>query len=422
VGVRVLTRGPGAGGHPAALPWLGRRLDGTLRRLPSGAFLALRRVFAAQGAARLVVVTTALSLGLVVYAGALADSTNRTIAAKASVATGSDVVVPLPPNSEADGHLPAGAMVVGTENDSTVVPGDVDANVLVVRPDEFGDVARWNDALAEQPLDELMAALRGYDGDRVPVVLSGTFPDSALDAAAGELTVDFGYYTMPVQVVGRADAFPGQGDRAPLLVAEWDRYVAAIEAANRDPGLVLSREVWARGDLEPVLGTLASAGFVPRSPDDVGSAAAFATRPELHAQGWSLDYLRAVALAAGVLGLVGLTMQAVAQQRRRTVGALLLRRMGMSRRTTEASSGLEIGLLAGLAALVAVAVALPSSALVLRLLDPVPSLPPTALFDVPWGSIAAVAGGVVLVTSIGALLVGRTARRATGGQVMRDAA
>jgi putative ABC transport system permease protein len=128
-----------------------------------------------------------------------------------------------------------------------------------------------------------------------------------------------------------------------------------------------------------------------------------------------------VALAAGVLGLVGVAMHALAQQRRRTVAALLLSRMGMSRRASDTAAGLEIGLLTGLAALVAVAVALPASALVLRLLDPVPTLRPDAVFATPWTSIGAVAAGVVLVTAGGAVLVGRTARRTTGGQVMRDA-
>ena len=75
-----------------------------------------------------------------------------------------------------------------------------------------------------------------------------------------------------------------------------------------------------------------------------------------------------------------------------------------------------------LAALVAVAVALPSSALVLRALDPVPELQPDPLFAVPWGDLGAVLAGVVLVTVGGAALVGRTARRDTGGQVLRDAA
>jgi predicted lysophospholipase L1 biosynthesis ABC-type transport system permease subunit len=114
-------------------------------------------------------------------------------------------------------------------------------------------------------------------------------------------------------------------------------------------------------------------------------------------------------------------MHAVSQQRRRTSAGLLLARMGMSRRSADASAGLEIGLLTGLAAVVAILVALPASALVLRLLDPVPTLPPDPSFAVPWTSIGAVALGVVLVTAGGAFLVGRSARRATGGQVMRDA-
>jgi hypothetical protein len=408
-----------AGTVTAALPWIGRRADARLRRLPAGAFLAARRVLAGQGAARLVVVTTALTLGLVVYAGALADSTTRTIDAKASVATGSDVVVPLPRVAVAPEELPDGAMVVGTEGDARLVPGDLEANVLVVRPDEVAGVVRWNEELAAQPLDELMAALAGYDGERVPVLLAGDVSDNLVEGTGGELTIDLGYYTMPVQVVGRADAFPGQTAQEPLLVADWDRYTAAIREANRDPDLVLGREIWARGAVPGVLDVLGAAGV--EVGGDFRTAADFQARPELHAQTWSLSYLRAVALAAGVLGLVGLVMHAVAAQRRRTVSSLLLGRMGMSRRAADASAGLEIGLLAGLAALVAVAVALPSSALLLRLLDPVPRLQPGPLFEVPWGSVAAVVGGVALVTVLGALLVGRTARRATGGQVMRDA-
>jgi putative ABC transport system permease protein len=291
----------------------------------------------------------------------------------------------------------------------------------VVTPEEVVGVVRWHDALAERPLEELMGALAGYDGDRVPVVLSGDLPDGVLEGTGGELTLDFGHFDMPVEVVARADAFPGQSARRPLLVADWDRYSAALEDADRDPGLLIGRELWARGDTQGVADRLPSIGVPLPDPTDVGTAASFAERPELAAQVWSLDYLRAVALAAGALGLVGLAMHAMAQQRRRTVAALLLTRMGMSRRSSDAAAGLEIGLLAGVAALVAVAVAVPASALVLRLLDPVPDLRPDALFEVPWDSVATVLTSVVLVTVGSALLVGRSARRATGGQVMRDA-
>jgi putative ABC transport system permease protein len=389
--------------------------------MPVGGFLAARRVLAASGGSRLVVVTTALSLGLVVYAGALADSTTRTIDVKASVASGSDVVVTLQRGSTADGELPPGTMAVGLQRAVHIVPGDTSAAMLAVHPEQVAGIVRWNDSLADQPLDQLMAALSDYAGDRVPVILAGSLDDSLLEGTDGALTVDFVYYTVPVQVVGRTDAFPGQGSLGPMLIADWDSYADALRAANRDPGLVIQREIWARGEVTPVLGSLSAAGYAPAAVNGVHSAADFAARPELNAQTWSLSYLRAVALAAGLLGLVGVAMHAVALQRRRTASTLLLRRMGMSRSAAQRSSGLAIGLLTGLGGLVAVAVALPTSALVLRLLDPVPTLRPATVFAVPWGTLAAVVAGVVLVTLVASMLIGRVARRATGGQVMRDA-
>jgi hypothetical protein len=410
-----------AGLVTAVLPRIGRRADARLRGLSPGVFLALRRVLSGHGAARLVVVTTALSLALVIFAGALADSTARTIESKASVATGSDVTFALAGGSRANGPVPPESMLVGIEKDAQLLPGDIGSDVLVVHPEQVADVVRWDDAFADRPLPDLMAALSSYDGDRVPVVLAGPVPDAVLDATDGDLTVDFQYYSIPIAVVGVADAFPGQGSRDPLLVADWDKYSEALAGVNRDADLVLTREVWARGEQREVLDRMNAAGYTPGGGAEVHTSAEFAGRPELTAQTWALSYLRAIALAAAVLGLVGMAMHALAQQRRRTVAALLLSRMGLRRRSADASSGLEIGLLAGLAGIVAVVVALPVSALVLRLLDPVPTLQPGALFAVPWASLAVVAAGVVLVTAAAAVLVGRSARRATGGQVMRDA-
>lgn len=93
----------------------------------------------------------------------------------------------------------------------------------------------------------------------------------------------------------------------------------------------------------------------------------------------------------------------------------------LTRRSAHAATALEIGLLTGTAALVAAVVALPASALVLARLDPVPTLLPQPLFTVPWGSLVVVLAGVVGVTVGGALLVGRAARRAVAGEVLREA-
>jgi putative ABC transport system permease protein len=410
-----------AGAVTALLPRVGAAANGRLRRLSPAGFLALRRVLAGQSTSRLVVVTTALALGLVVYAGALGDSTQRTVAAKASVATGSDVVVPLARTSPSDGRLPTGAMVVGTVRGVAVVPSRARADVLVVHPEQVAGVVRWNDGFADQSLDDLMARLADYRGDRVPVIVAGSLPDPVTAATDGKPALDLTDYTLPIEIVGQVRAFPGQNSRDPLLVADWNRYGAALEATSRVPELTLAREVWARGEAAAVVDALPVAGYEPSSTDQPRTAADFAARPELDAQTWSLGYLRAVALAGGFLGLVGVAMHALSQQRRRTVAALLLGRMGMSTRSADAATAIEIGLLTGLAAVVAVAVALPSSALILRLLDPVPQLRPDPLFAVPWGSLGAVAAGVLVVTLGGAALVGRASRRATGGQVMRDA-
>jgi hypothetical protein len=64
----------------------------------------------------------------------------------------------------------------------------------------------------------------------------------------------------------------------------------------------------------------------------------FAARPELDAQAWALGYLRAVALAAGLLGPAGVALHAMSQQRRRTVASLLLSRIGLSRRSADGAA------------------------------------------------------------------------------------
>ena len=405
-----------AGALTAALPRTGARAR--LHRLRPAPMLALSRVLTGRAAARLVVVTTAVALSLIVYSGALADSTDRTIAAKQAVSTGSDVVVPLLRRTVDPDPPPAGTAIVGVGKPATLTPGAVTVDVLVVRPEEIADIARWDPALAEQDLDELMAALADHDGSSVPVVVAGPLHVDVGD----ELGLAFGAaYSMALDVVGTADAFPNQPGRAPMVVADWDRFTTTIEAAGRDPETVLDRQLWARADAAPLLEVLTAGGYA-FDLDQVRTSADFAARPELSAQSWSFGYLRAIALAAALLGLTGIAMHALAQQRHRTVAALLLTRMGMSRRSLAAATALEIGLLSTLGAVVAVAVAIPASAVILQLLDPVPDLLPGSLFAVPWSSAAAVLLGVLLLTAASVLVVGRSARTAEAGEVMREAA
>jgi putative ABC transport system permease protein len=420
LGVPLLVTAVAAGALATLLPRVGRRTDARLRRLPPAGSLAVRRALTARGASRLVVVSTALALGLALYAGALGDSTERTIVAKSAVASPSDVVVPLVRRAVEDGPLPAGSSLVGTELGVSLEPGDLEADLLVLDPETFPAVAHWDDDLSGRPLEELIDALSRYDGNRLPVVVAGSLSED-IAPVGREFTLTFGsYYSLVVEVVARADAFPGQQSQLPLLVGDLNSVSAALAAAGRDPARVLERQVWATGESAPVLDSLVTAGYAYEE-SEIEAADSFTARPDVRAQAWSLSYLRGVSLAAGLLALIGIAMHALAQQRRRTVAALLLDRMGMSRRSSDTATALEIGLLTGIAAVVAALVALPASALVLPLLDPAPTLLPEPLFTVPWGSVAVVLVGVVGVTVGGALLVGRAARRTVAGEVLREA-
>jgi putative ABC transport system permease protein len=419
LGIPLLACAVAAGALTALLPSLGRRSDARLRRLPPAASLAVRRTLLARGPSRLVVVTTALALGLVVYAGALSGSETRTIAAKAAVAAPSDVVVPLDPATTTErGPLPRGATLVGYDEGLGVAPGDGTADLLVLDPASFAGVVHWDDALADRSLHDLLAALEDYPGDRVPVLVAGPLAGVAVGE---DLTVRRGRsYSLPVEVVGTAVAFPGQRSSRPVVIADWSRVTTSLGTAGVDPAGVLGRQVWAGGEPAAALEALTVAGY-RFGAAKVTRAADFAALPEVRAQAWALAYLRAVSLGAGLLALVGVAMHALAQQRRRTVATVLLSRMGMRRRAVDAATALELGLLVGTAALVAVVVALPSSALLLRPLDPLPGLPPGTLFTVPWGPLAAVLAGVLAVAAGGALLVGHAARRVVPGEVLRDA-
>src|SRR4051794_6051717 len=138
LGVPLLACAVAAGALTALLPTLGRRTDARLRRLSPTAALAIRRTLLARGLSRLVVVTTALALGLVVYAGALGDSAARTIGAKAAVAAPSDVMVPLDRRATAeDGPLPPDTTLVGFQETVVISPDDQQADLLVIDPASF---------------------------------------------------------------------------------------------------------------------------------------------------------------------------------------------------------------------------------------------------------------------------------------------
>ena len=116
------------------------------------------------------------------------------------------------------------------------------------------------------------------------------------------------------------------------------------------------------------------------------------------------SYLRTIALAAGVLVLVGLLLYLQARQRSQAIASALGRRMGLSaarprRRRSASRSRASSSSPAPSAAAVAIAAAQP----VVEQIDPLPDWPPSPLFVVPTTSILlAIAALAVLAVVAGA--------------------
>src|SRR5205814_4694940 len=141
--------------------------------------------------------------------------------------------------------------------------------------------------------------------------------------------------------------------------------------------------------------------------------------PGFLALSWLFGYLEALGALAGLLALVALVLYVESRQRAREVSYALAVRMGLSRAAHLLSVAVELAaMLLGAFAIGAV-LAAAGSFTVHGKVDPLPQFPPGALFRLPGGLLAILAGAVVVSAAGAAWIVQRRAHRANGPAVMR---
>jgi putative ABC transport system permease protein len=381
-------------------------------RFRASAYLAVHRLAAGSMLTVILLSAAGLSLGVFVQAQTLVRSLRRTVEANAHVFVGSDVRVLV----DADRPVPGGVpfpitRVTRVAHAGTFTRSGLEYDLLAVDPGSFAGAAYWSESFSRAPLQEMVAAL-GDEGGGLPVILVG-------GVASGVSGIDINGEDLSIRVVGHADAFPGMLGRRPMVVVDGE----ALDAAYRGPadprsGSDASWELWVRGPSRLVVGALIRSGFVP---GQILTADRVEDIPYITATIATFVVLNALGLAAAVLVVVGLLMYLEARRRSQLVAYGLSLRMGMTEAGHQRSITLELGTMLLGALVVGAGIGLAAAFVISRFLDPLESIPPTPLFEVPVGLIALTAGVLAAAAVIGARAMQRRARRTSFAEVMRVA-
>jgi hypothetical protein len=284
-------------------------------------------------------------------------------------------------------------------------------DLLVIDASSFPRVAYWNDAFADAPLEAICNELREPGRDGLPVAISG----------GGDLTpteIDIAGRTVAVRTVARARAFPGMVSLRPLVIADEERLREAFEGFDPVGDVRASAELWVKGDPEAAAVALQSMPF-PAFP--IITAQQVQDIPEFTAVIGTFAVMDAVALAAALLVVIVMLMYLQARQRSQLVAFGLSMRMGMTHATHRRSLVLELATMLLVSLLAGLVLGTIAARMVVPLLDPLDTIPPSPLFVVPVAPI--VVGALVLAATswIGGLVTERRARRVDLGEVMRVA-
>jgi putative ABC transport system permease protein len=410
--------------------WLAARLGAWRMRRRAGsrgsgpaAYLAARRLTREAAVAATLAAVTALPVALATYGGIVTGSVRATLAAEARTLVGADVVLtlsqraPIPPTlaDHATEVLRLGGSVAG-----------VSVDILAIDPATFARDAFWDDRLSGG------TSLRELTGRLTPWRLgvrdgAGNGGDSSGGNGGGGNGEDGGvviagepvpggdqkilWHGRPVGVarviaVGRLPATQGGH---PVLLVRRDSLGELAEGAVP--------QLWVRG--EP--GQVRRAAAAARLPvtrisvaDDLDTDTIFEPLT------YTFAYLGGLSLLTGLIGAVGLLLYLEGRAPAHRRAYVLLRRMGLRRRTHRLALTLEVslpllaGLLGGLAMTAAIV------AVVREDIDVSPRIQPDTVLAVPWNTIGVTAAAVAGLALVAAAYADRRIVRANPAEVLRD--
>jgi hypothetical protein len=224
---------------------------------------------------------------------------------------------------------------------------------------------------------------------------------------------------VPVEVVGRADAFPGVSSDDPVVVVDAGSLEGRV-GPQGNPFLSANANTmyWIEGDTDEAL---AAVSDLEAYPLDTVTLEEVKDVPFIKAAIDTFAMLNVLGLGAALLVVGVLVVYLQARQRARAVSNVLSLRMGMRAGEARLAIGLELGAILLASFVIGAALGLVAGGLVAPLLDPLQTIPPAPLFDAPVAVLLWTMLALAAVAALGAWLVHRRASAVDLGEVLRVA-
>ena len=374
------------------------------------AYLAVHRLAARSRLTMLLIAAAGLCLGLFVQAQTVARSMQTTVDAKAGVYVGSDVQARIDSVNATPEDFPLPATRAVRRLEAGELRPGVPFDLLAIDTETFASAAFWDPAFSSEPLETLLDRISAPSDGKLPVLMA-----SAPNAFPESITLD--RTTLPIEIVGRADAFPGMTSLRPLVVVDAARLLEAFgDAPNPLTGSGVSDELWIRGTPRAARAALAGLDYTPSlilTADEVKDISYIAAVID------TFLVMNGLGVLAALLVFAAMLMYLQTRQRSEIVSYGLSLRMGMRSSRHLAAIAIEVGAMLLIAFVAGTVLAIAAARLTVPLLDPIEAIPPDPITVVPVVLLALAAPALLLAALAGGWLTERRARSADLGQVMR---
>ena len=378
-------------------------------RTPPAVYLALRRLAAARGLVVVLVVVAAVSLGSLFYVETLAHSLNQTTLEKAYMATGSDASALVQNAQLLPASFPYPVTLVQFSNQTAQLDDGSSVDVMLVSPASLARTLHWQPDWGPSPA-RFLAQLARSPSQPLPVIVTSDL--------AGARALDLGGVRVPIHALAVVHAFPFMAQGIPLAITSY-RALNAFQVRSKvyDPLGVLDTYVWGNGPPTSVARALASLD-PPYPPQTIET---FLHDPEVVLATRTFRYMRLIAVASGLLALLGLALYLQARQRSQAIASALAQRMGFGRVAQAISLTLELACLLAFAGLIGAGVAIAAAVPIVHRIDPLPIDPPAPIFVIPTGELALAAAGLLAVAIVAGAVTSWLAARADVSEALRVA-